>query len=250
MVISLKSINLIIPCYNEQENIDHLFNKIDLLLNYSKNYKNFDIYVSLIDNGSTDNTRKKIFSNIKKYINFKDKINVLLIDENNGYGNGILKGVINSDADYIAWTHSDLQTDPLDLIKCLSLLKDIKNDLTHKVIIKGNRTNRNITSNTITFLMTLITFLFTLKYLPDANAQPKLFSYSLKKHLLHKAPLNLTLDLHLLLVGSKLGYNLKTINVSFSKRMGSKAKGAGSIKGFFVVSFSVLSYLFKNLISK
>ena len=43
--------NLVIPCYNEGQNIEKLFNKIEGLLNRSSN-----IEIIIVDNGSTDNT--------------------------------------------------------------------------------------------------------------------------------------------------------------------------------------------------
>lgn len=245
----MKTIDLIIPCYNEEDNIQGLFKKIHLLFDISTKYSKFKLKICLIENGSTDNTRQEILKNIKNF-KFSKKIKLIRIKKNNGYGYGIIKGVENSNADFIAWTHSDLQTDPLDLINFIEILNFSNKENLNKLVIKGKRINRKPISAIITFLMTVITFIFTLKYVPDANAQPKLFSSSLKDDFLNKAPFDLTLDLHLLLIAKKFNYNLQNVNVRFKKRLGSKAKGAGSIKGLFLVTFSIFIYLIKSLMIK
>ena len=47
-------LSIVIPCYNEDENIFPLFDKINDLLSKNKN-----IEVIIIDNGSTDKTNEK-----------------------------------------------------------------------------------------------------------------------------------------------------------------------------------------------
>ena len=47
----MKQISIIIPCFNEEENLKHIFEKSENIFG-----KNNDIEVILVDNGSTDNT--------------------------------------------------------------------------------------------------------------------------------------------------------------------------------------------------
>ena len=51
------NLSIVIPCYNESQNIIPLFNKIEDLLK-----ENSDIEFIIVDNGSTDDTRKNIFN--------------------------------------------------------------------------------------------------------------------------------------------------------------------------------------------
>ena len=64
-------ISLIIPCFNEEKNIEKLFNKLDLLIN---EYPSEDIEIVIVNNGSTDNSETLI----KQHnLYLKKKINLL-----------------------------------------------------------------------------------------------------------------------------------------------------------------------------
>ena len=53
-------LSLIIPCFNEEKNLEKLLNNISLLIEkYSKEI----IEILIIDNGSTDNSRELIYKN-------------------------------------------------------------------------------------------------------------------------------------------------------------------------------------------
>ena len=54
--------SLIIPCYNEGENLPFLFQKLDNILN------NKNIEVIIVENGSTDNSLAKIKKFKKKIL--------------------------------------------------------------------------------------------------------------------------------------------------------------------------------------
>ena len=46
-------ISLIIPCFNEEKNLEKLFDKLNLLL---KEYSDENIEIVIVNNGSTDNS--------------------------------------------------------------------------------------------------------------------------------------------------------------------------------------------------
>ena len=60
--ISEFDLSIIVPCYNEAENLQFLFTKI---IEISKNIK-IKIEIILVDNGSSDNTFVKILDFQKK----------------------------------------------------------------------------------------------------------------------------------------------------------------------------------------
>ena len=98
--------------------------------------------------------------------------------------------------------------------------------------------------------MTAVVFVFTLKYISDINAQPKIFPYKLRIRLLKDPPTDFNLDLYLLLLAKKSDYKIKYLNVYFKKRSASKAKGAGSLKGIVLVSLSVFKFLILRIFKK
>ena len=81
----MKELSIVIPSYNEDKNITPLFEKIENLLT-----KKPDLEVIIVNNGSTDNTKKNI---LKSDLYINNKIKVLDIKKNIGYGHGIMSGV-------------------------------------------------------------------------------------------------------------------------------------------------------------
>ena len=72
------NLSLVIPCYNEEKNIDPLFEKLKKLSDLDNR-----IEIIIVDNGSTDKTNTNI---LKNELYKKDKIKLLLIEKNVGYG--------------------------------------------------------------------------------------------------------------------------------------------------------------------
>ena len=78
-------LSIVIPCFNEADNIFPLFQKIEEILQ-----KDNSIEFVIVDNGSTDNTLNNIIStNLYK----EKRIELLKIQNNIGYGHGIMSGV-------------------------------------------------------------------------------------------------------------------------------------------------------------
>ena len=163
-------ISLIIPCFNEEQNLEKLLGKLNLLLNEFSDEK---IEMVIVDNGSTDNSNN-IIRNHKLFLD--KRISLLNIKKNIGYGDGLNQGINFSKGDVICWFHADLQFDPLDAIK---IYKKFKNVLSkEEIFIKGKRINRSLFDNFFTFGMSLLTFLLFKKKINDINAQPKIFKRS------------------------------------------------------------------------
>ena len=123
-------LSLIIPCYNESDNLELLINKL-----FEIEHNFYEII--LVNNGSIDDTK----SIAKGLIRGKPKFRLINLNKNIGYGHGIMSGVKKSSGDIIAWTHADLQTDPIDVVDAFNeyiKFPDYKNS-----IIKGKRIGRN-----------------------------------------------------------------------------------------------------------
>jgi len=100
-------ISIVTPCYNEEENIDELFQRIAAVM-ASLHYDYEHIY---IDNASTDNTVKKI-----KNIAARDKRVKLIVNARNfGHIRSPYYGLLQSSGDACIVIASDLQ-DPPEMI--------------------------------------------------------------------------------------------------------------------------------------
>lgn len=211
-------LSIVIPCYNEGDNLPIL---IDKICTFEEKHSHRFQYV-LVDNGSTDHS----YEILKSYIG-QETIKIVKVDKNRGYGDGILRGLAQSDATVLAWTHADLQTDISDVLEGFKLIQETPEE---NIVIKGKRTKRKFLEAFFTFGMQIVCY-FTLKvYLDDINAQPKIFRRSFFQNFIEgKAPKDFSLDLYLLYSAKKFG-SIKDFKVEFNKRKYGEAKGGG---GFF-----------------
>ena len=225
----MENLSIVIPCYNEEDNISSLFDNLE---NLKKSYNNLEIII--VDNGSTDHSLEKI----KKHHLYKNKlIKLVIVEKNIGYGNGIMSGVYRSTSKYISWCHADLQTPPK--YACDAFEKNFDKLEKEKIIIKGKRLNRDIFDQIFTFSMSAIASLLFGKRLTDINAQPKIFS---KKFLnfLNNPPLDFSLDVYLMVVAIQNQYKIIEYPVSWDQRVAGEAKGGGSIKAKIRITIQTL----------
>ena len=220
----MKNLSIIIPCYNESDNIINLFDKLSELIKF---YTELEIVI--VENGSKDNSITKI----KNHPLYKNNLITLVeIDKNLGYGHGIMSGVYKSTTKYIAWCHADLQTSLKDV--CDAFEKNLDKLEKTKSIVKGKRINRSIVDKFFTSGMSIITsFLFKCK-LTDINAQPKIFSRNFLS-LLNDPPVDFSLDLYLMLKARFNDYQIIEYPLTWNKRTAGEAKGGGSFVSKIII---------------
>ena len=122
----IKKISIIIPIYNEQNNITSLIEEIRVAL---KNKINYEIIV--VNDGSDDNTLK-VLQTIRK------SITVISHKKKYGQSIGLKTGIINAKNEYIITLDGDGQNDPIDILK---LIKYFDERVDFMMVI-GNRVNR------------------------------------------------------------------------------------------------------------
>ena len=99
-------LSIIVPVYNEEKTIIETLEKIK-----SNSPKLFKYEVIVIDDGSTDQSKKLLESN-------KHLFNKLLVNENNrGKGFSVKKGLLDASGTYIIFQDADLEYDPSDIRK-------------------------------------------------------------------------------------------------------------------------------------
>ena len=183
--MSNKLISCIISCYNEEKNIPILLNQIE------KNNLNKNFEFIIVNNGSSDNSYM-VFEKAKE--KFKDII-FININEDLGWGNGVMTGLKIASCDYVGWTHGDLQYE----LNILNEVYDLLNDPRYQnesVLVKGRRKKRSFSEDFFTLTMSFIASIILCKKLYDINSQPNFFSRSIL-NLFENAPKDLMLDLYL-----------------------------------------------------
>ena len=99
-------LSIIIPVYNEERTVIEVLKKIK---SNSPNLFKYEIIV--IDDGSTDQSRKLLEDNKHLY----DKL--LINASNKGKGFSVKKGITNASGTHIIFQDADLEYDPIDLKK-------------------------------------------------------------------------------------------------------------------------------------
>jgi len=229
-------LSVVLPCYNEQDNLLALFDRLDTLA-----AKHDKLEIVLVNNGSTDSSAKVLEDALGK--RNPSVFKVVNVEKNIGYGFGILSGLRASQGDILAITHADRQTDPLDVLKALSIYENQNNE---NILVKGFRRNRKVSEAVFSYGMGLLASLALGERLTEINAQPKLFSKVLFNKIEKDAPLDFSLDLYLIYQAKKRGKIIE-FPVFFEKRIAGESKGGSgsSIKVKWKLIKRSFNYIFE-----
>jgi len=104
-------LTVIIPVFNEEKTLSKILNEVKYL------EKLCNLEIILINDGSTDNTKRIIDENKSLYTK------AINLDENKGKGNAVIEGLKNANGDYIIIQDADLEYDPKDIEKFLIKIK-------------------------------------------------------------------------------------------------------------------------------
>ena len=125
-------LSLVIPCYNEQENVDVLLSRVDsALAGLGKPFE-----VILVDDGSTDDTPRLLHDGMSKY----PWLRVLRMAANGGQSAAFEAGFAAARGEIVATIDADLQNDPEEIPRLIPML-----DEHHVDMITGWRRDRQDT---------------------------------------------------------------------------------------------------------
>jgi len=125
--------------------------------------------IILVDNGSYDNTPEILKDLLPNYPGCRS----IRVEQNKGYGFGILSGLDAAKGQILGWTHADMQTDPIDALIGLDFFEKYPAD---KVFAKGLRYGRPLSDRVFTAGMSLFETILLGVRMRDINAQPTMFS--------------------------------------------------------------------------
>lgn len=199
-------LSIVVPCYDEAENIPLILER------FAEVIRRDDVEVVLVDNGSKDNSPAVLKELLPKY----SFARTIRIEENQGYGYGIVQGLKACTGEFIGWTHADMQTDPADLMKALNIIEENNSD--EKIFVKGNRKGRPLFDQFFTSGMSIFETLYMGVKLYDVNAQPNVFSRKFFETW-KNPPKDFALDLYALYMAQKAGLHIKRFDVVFPKRI-------------------------------
>ncbi len=112
-----KCVSVIIPVYNEEENVPLLHQRIHNVLRAQTTYSYETVYV---DDGSSDGTYPQLRLLAEKDSN----VTIVRLRRNFGQTAGIAAGVAHSRGDILVFMDGDLQNDPVDIPRLLAKLEE------------------------------------------------------------------------------------------------------------------------------
>lgn len=197
--------SLVIPCYNEAENLPLLVPRcLDLV-------KRGTIEVVLVDNGSSDDSAHVM----RDLLAGQEALRSVRVETNQGYGYGILAGLRAARGDVLAWTHADMQTNPLDVLTGLEFFEQARDP--HRTFVKGRRYGRPLSDTLFTVGMSVFETILMQADLTDINAQPTMFH----RHFFEtwsEPPHDFSLDLYAFYMARRSGLDVKRFPVRFGER--------------------------------
>lgn len=219
-------LSLVIPVYNEQENIKPLLDQVEGALN------GYEYEIIFVDDGSQDAT----VSEIKKYGN--ERVKIVIFNANYGQTAAISAGITEAEGTYIVTLDGDLQNDPSDIP---SMLNKVKNEGWDMVAgIRYNRKDgtllRKIPSKIANRLIRKITGVA----MQDYGCTLKVFKKEIAKNLGLYGELHRFIPILAVLEGARI----TDVNVKHHpRRFGQSKYGIG--RTFKVLSDLILMFFFK-----
>ena len=206
--------SIIIPCYNEVDNIDNLIKRIISLQN------KYDLEYVLVENGSKDNS-KEYFKNYVEgcYSNIK----VVYVEVKHGYGYGLQQGMKAVSGDYIGWIHADMQMPPEELMQFFDEIA--MHNTEEKLFLKGRRTNRSLFDRFFTNGQSIFNSVLFGARLYDVGAIPVLFSRRLLDEMsIDDMANDFSIELYVYKEAVRLGYRV----IRFKVKLLSRERGNSS----------------------
>lgn len=150
----MKSIELIVPCYNEEKCVEKFYNKVKEVF---EKMPGTCFVITYVDDGSKDHTMNEI----KKIISVAEQgtVQYISLSRNFGKESAIYAGLSRSTGDYVAILDADLQHPPELLIEMLKAIEEEGYDCAsaRRVSRKGEPVFRSFLSKTFYHVINHIT---------------------------------------------------------------------------------------------
>ncbi len=224
-------LSVVVPVMNEEENIQPLLQAIRVAL------ADFEYEVILVDDGSTDNTKKRILELAD------DRTVFVELRKNYGQSTAMTAGIDHAKGTFIAMLDGDLQNDPSDIPFMLDLLK--KGDWD---VVAGNRKNRQdgmVLRKVPSKIANALIRRWTGVYIKDYGCTLKIFRHEIAEDLGMYGELHRFIPV----LAKMQGARITQVDVKHHPRQFGKSK-YGINRTFKVLSDLVLMVFFRKYIQK
>lgn len=225
----MEKLSLVIPVYNEADNILLLIQQVIQAFKW----QNFDYEIIVVDDGSGDDTVRLV-----KKLN-DPRVRLIQLKRNYGQCLAIKAGIDYSTGDYIATIDGDLQNDPEDLIEMLYILQNEPIDVVTGIRIK--RKDQLIFRKIPSFIANSLIRWITGTSIIDNGCAIKLF----KSHIIKDIPLYGELHRFIAILAIYDGAKVKQIEVKHYPRVNGVSK-YGLSRTFKVLSDLILLQFYRK----
>lgn len=224
-------LSILIPAYNEEKTIADVLTSVS-----EQNYSGWEKEIIVIDDGSTDNSKGKIFAFAKASAD-KENLRLISHNRNSGKGSAVKTGVEAATGDAVIVQDADLEYDPADIQLLLDALGDRKN-----LVVYGSRNlkpeRRGYSHYVIgsKILDWLVNLFFGTK-LTDVYTCYKLFPAEVIKKINIESR-GFELEMELTVKTLKLGYKIKEVPIHYYPRKfreGKKIRAKDGLKGIWTL---------------
>jgi len=161
-------LSIVIPAYNEGHHLDAVVRRLHAAIRRAEP----DSEIVIVNNGSSDNT-EDVARGIAASL---PGVRLERVSRNEGYGNGILRGLAAARGEVLGWAHADEQANPEDIVRVYRMLNEGSFDLCKAVRVERHESFwRRVQS--VAYNM-LFRRMFNVPY-RDINGTPKLLTRAL-----------------------------------------------------------------------
>ncbi len=234
MTESKPKLSIVVPCYNEAKNIPLVLSGFRDAFAVGDRRQFAELII--VDNNSKDATAETLCRELAKpEYSFARSV----FEPKAGYGAAIKCGLRAARGNVLAWTHGDVQADPEDVFRAYDAFQRAG---TENLIVKGNRTKRSLSQVFFSFGMAVIASAMLGRTFFEINAQPKLFGRNFLDAVL-AGPDDFSLDLYLLYRAKQEHRPIRTIDVTFKKRLHGESKWAFSFRSKLTTIWRTIRYI-------
>lgn len=206
------NLSIVIPAYNEGRRLDLVLRRLYEAVRSAE--PSFEIV--LVNNGSTDNTEEVAQALAREMPELK----IVNVFPNEGYGNGILRGLAAAEGQVLGWMHADEQAKPEHLVDLYRRIRDEGKDLSKAVRVERQESAWRIIQSSIYNWMFRLMFGSLYR---DINGTPKLMTRSVYERA-NLSSRQWFIDPELMLKATAMKANIGELEILWESRKGGKSK--------------------------
>lgn len=241
----MKSLSIIVPCYNEGEKLLLNISKIKNFIFETFSEEKLDFEIIIVNDGSTDNS-KNIF---EKFCKEDDYCKLATYDKNRGKGFAVKKGIELSSKDIVVFMDADLSTELtalIDVFKFIDNYDIVVGSRRHpeSVLVKKQGKCRRVLGKTCSIITNnLMSF-----NISDTQCGFKAFKGDTARKIVEKQTIEgFAFDVELLYIASLNSYSIKEIPVIWENDEDSRVRLVRSslafIKDLYLIKSKKKDYI-------